>query len=299
MKLTLFLATIAVASAVNCPADTVYDNIMNRCYEFVISGVGFQQAQEYCLSRSGILVSIHNGTENFYLAESGKQQFSGNKNYWIGLSNIPGKWSWTDGSSLTYTSWSANEPGNSTNVCAYSNTVTASWTHANCENVLPFICSYDANPTTPQAPTTTHGPKCPSDQTYNLATDSCYYVGTSAGFWSAESMCVALGGHLTSIHSSAENLFVMGLTSIGGTRKADEMTWIGLHYTGKDWIWSDGTEVTYRNWEPGMPSDVKSDQCVELLQDDYSKKKNVKGTWNNQPCNWNMRKFVCKVKTLW
>uniref|UniRef100_A0A3B1JDV5 C-type lectin domain-containing protein n=1 Tax=Astyanax mexicanus TaxID=7994 RepID=A0A3B1JDV5_ASTMX len=60
--------------------------------------------------------------------------------------------------------------------------------------------------------------------------------------------------------------------------------WIGLKiYTS--WIWSDGSNSSYRNWSIGKPDNLVGDNCVQLLNESgYS--------WNDAGCIWGSP-FIC------
>ncbi|CAI4228419.1 unnamed protein product [Auanema sp. JU1783] len=136
--------------------------------------------------------------------------------------------------------------------------------------------------------------QCDEFWTYFQMTNSCYWAGDGLDFDAAEASCVNLGGHLASIHNSFENGFVATLTETGERQKDDQMTWIGLHFAGNNWQWTDGTNSAYQQWIRGDPKNVKKDDCVSILQDDLGSHKNTKGEWHNVECNVRMRKFVCK-----
>ncbi|CAJ0589139.1 unnamed protein product [Cylicocyclus nassatus] len=98
---------------------------------------------------------------------------------------------------------------------------------------------------------------CESGWTYFDKTDSCYKTFLDANAYDAEHICNVVGGHLTSIHSSAENIFVAELARTGRQWKNDnDLTWIGLWAEGtgrKVYTWTDGTKVDYLPWVVGAP----------------------------------------------
>ncbi|VDK52261.1 unnamed protein product [Cylicostephanus goldi] len=81
----------------------------------------------------------------------------------------------------------------------------------------------------------------------------------NANFQDAEDICDTVGGHLTSIHSYAENVFVAELARMGVPWSDDyarELTWIGLRREGtqsRNWTWTDGTKVDFLAWTQGAP----------------------------------------------
>jgi len=74
---------------------------------------------------------------------------------------------------------------------------------------------------------------------------------SDATFWQTQAAAAALGGHLPTISSVAENAFVRG--TIGGA--------LGLYHSpGGQWTNVTGEPVTYFNWQAGQPSSL--DQFV-------------------------------------
>jgi hypothetical protein len=104
---------------------------------------------------------------------------------------------------------------------------------------------------------------------YYPTENSSYEILAPSSWQSAEATAVSRGGHLTSIHSAAENNFIPGMTSF--------WSWIGLYkpYTS----WSDGTSVNYTNWSPGEPNNFGgSESAVEIYPTFVSNP----GTWNDR-----------------
>ena len=82
--------------------------------------------------------------------------------------------------------------------------------------------------------------------------------------------CVASGGSLVSISSTAENAFVFeiaranpslwtlvwpGATQIGGP-------WIGARFASTSWQWTDGTAWSFTAWSPGNPNYMEEEHAV-------------------------------------
>ena len=82
---------------------------------------------------------------------------------------------------------------------------------------------------------------------YNPTNDASYEILAPNTWQEAESTAVSRGGHLTSIHSEAENNFILGMISF--------WSWLGLYQPpgsqepDKGWVWSDATAVDYVNWD--------------------------------------------------
>lgn len=95
----------------------------------------------------------------------------------------------------------------------------------------------------------------------------------------AEKTCVEKNGHLVSVHSQQENNIVK--SKMGNNPRV----WIGLKrrtVQNRPWVWYDGTEVDFGDWEP----DVTIDQNYVSMKSD--------GSWE---ANLNSEKlpFVCKI----
>ncbi|PIO69420.1 lectin C-type domain protein [Teladorsagia circumcincta] len=115
------------------------------------------------------------------------------------------------------------------------------------------------------------------------------------------------GGHLTSIHSTEENIFVADLSKSGTEYKKDsDLTWIGLkqanYPTDTKWTWTDGTPLDYFRWAPGEPNNLKGlEHCGQTHSDYLGKdpaKDNAYQKWNDCQCSEEMRAYVCKKPAL-
>jgi hypothetical protein len=88
------------------------------------------------------------------------------------------------------------------------------------------------------------------------------YVATSKKLpWSdAEAECVALGGHLSSLHSAEELNFIL-------TVKNEHLLWLGSNNDLASW--TDGTDTSYQPWQPGEPS--RADERCVILHNNHKK----------------------------
>ena len=99
----------------------------------------------------------------------------------------------------------------------------------------------------------------------------------------ARMMCQLHGGDLASITSKQEESKIKGLL-LG--YPGDKSFWLGLNdkeIEGK-YVWSDGSEYSYRNWREGEPNDKWGEDCTVTMS-------SLK--WNDEGCE---RKyfFICK-----
>uniref|UniRef100_A0A6Q2YH85 C-type lectin domain-containing protein n=1 Tax=Esox lucius TaxID=8010 RepID=A0A6Q2YH85_ESOLU len=82
----------------------------------------------------------------------------------------------------------------------------------------------------------------------------------------AEFHCQSLGGHLASVHSWLESIFLKALTF------DLPLTWIGGTDGGqpemsqyKSWSWTDGSGFNYQQWAEGMPNNsIGGELCIQM-----------------------------------
>ena len=134
-------------------------------YQVFDTSMRWTEAEEYCESLGGHLVTITSEEEQKYIIDSLLP--SGTKNtYFIGLfrDTSTSSWSWVTNESFDYTNWDYGEPNNTTenyvhmycnigNYGTWNNTldyVSGSWSHStsNCG----FICEWEAEETPEEEP---------------------------------------------------------------------------------------------------------------------------------------------------
>lgn len=86
--------------------------------------------------------------------------------------------------------------------------------------------------------------------------------------------CESLGGHLATIASEEENIFLMNLIASEGVKNA----YFGLtdEENEGDWQWVTGEEYVYRNWHSGEPNSENSKEDYAMFYWKWSD-----GTWND------------------
>lgn len=105
---------------------------------------------------------------------------------------------------------------------------------------------------------------------YRNENSKCYILQTSAVTWSAaETSCVSRGGHLASIESEAEAIFVETVFGYVGNK------WIGLRNNVA--TWTDGTSLVFTRWNGGEPNGTPG-LCVQTLTGFH-------GAWNDIECS--------------
>uniref|UniRef100_A0A914W9P9 Uncharacterized protein n=1 Tax=Plectus sambesii TaxID=2011161 RepID=A0A914W9P9_9BILA len=122
--------------------------------------------------------------------------------------------------------------------------------------------------------------QCPNGYTLHL--NNCYqYVADVLPRLKAEEQCQQDNGYLASIHSKAENDFIVTLAK-------SAPIWIGLVADVQNYVWSDNSAFDYYNWYKGFPN-LDYGNCVVLLPTaQYSYE------WINGNCP-DSKPFVCKT----
>ena len=93
-----------------------------------------------------------------------------------------------------------------------------------------------------------------------LWTSGLYWVSWHEMNWrDAELYCLSIGGHLASAKSSFEWQNVE--TTL---KKYNISAWLGGSDKRKEseWLWSDGSKMSYTNWAPGQPDNKTDEDCL-------------------------------------
>lgn len=133
----------------------------NKVYRFYTAGIPYALAERYCKELGGNLVKIESEEKNNVIAQKVKEL---NKTFYIGASDEKeeGKFVWRDGSAVTYTNWSQNEPNNAAD-CGGENYVqmyaNGKWNDYTGQSVdVGFIGEFDKTPTATSTPAPTNTP---------------------------------------------------------------------------------------------------------------------------------------------
>jgi hypothetical protein len=113
-----------------------------------------------------------------------------------------------------------------------------------------------------------------------------YGLTSTAETWlAAEAEAVALGGHLASITSQAEQDFIVNTFLSGANIRNIE--WLGLNDQAVKmaFVWSSGEPYSYSNWQPGEPNNYKGveDSVAINWHFGHNIGGGVLGSWNDIP----------------
>jgi len=111
------------------------------CYLVKDEAKSFQEAESYCTSLGGHLVSSLSASENLYI---GSLIHTGTY-WWIGAQCGDGtactsndSWAWTDGSTWVYENWVTGDSGSKP--CAIYERSSRNWRSWSCSSTFPFVC---------------------------------------------------------------------------------------------------------------------------------------------------------------
>ncbi|KAH7707013.1 macrophage mannose receptor 1-like protein, partial [Aphelenchoides avenae] len=171
--------------------------------------------------------------------------FWGNR-MWLGASiNITStKWTWLDGSPLSYKTWAKGYPTKSSGSesCLYMDYTDGKWYNDDCYADACFLCQYPAQGAEKK--------RCLAGLL--PGTDGCYSFSSmsSEGYAAAQLHCGALGGALPIVKSAEDNVALVNLTRSVCTQ--DQSLWLGADKRqSTSWTWNDGSPLTFTNWADG------------------------------------------------
>jgi len=230
------------------------------------------------LSNGLELASIRNAAENKVLKNAITRE------HWIGAYQTDfnmepgGSWAWTDGSDWTYSNWNPGEPNNAYSLEHHAEMkVDGKWNDVN--SGLIRFCAYRniaVEVLITVAPTTMSPTGSPTTDRIDAVITSIegtpFFLDNIARTWDdCNAVALSNGLELASIRNAAENKVLKNAI----TREH----WIGAYQTdfnmepGGSWAWTDGSDWTYSNWNPGEPNNAYSlEHHAEMKVD---------GKWND------------------
>ncbi|XP_072174350.1 macrophage mannose receptor 1-like [Diadema setosum] len=261
----------------------------DNCYYILSDTMSYSSAKTSCGNINGVsggkLASIHDSNENSFIRALANENGATGK-VWIGLNDLndPMSFQWDDATPVDFSEWNHNEPNNYRGraedcVEMYSNSY---WNDGLCDNNRAAVCKRPReNLPATQFPITPTG--CSGSETaYSYY---CYSVSSSGNNWQgALTDCRSNGGDLVSVLDRYEQTV---LASLLGSEDGSKV-WIGLNNRDNQgqYVWSDGSRVSYTNWDYLYPDDTKG-RCAT------SSSGLLAGLWSNMDCSSNL-KYMCK-----
>uniref|UniRef100_A0A8C5X0X2 MRC1 protein n=1 Tax=Malurus cyaneus samueli TaxID=2593467 RepID=A0A8C5X0X2_9PASS len=264
----------------------------DKQYFFSTEKTSMEKARTFCKNNHGHLATIGNNSERKflwkYILKNGKLD-----SYLIGLiQNQPLLFfSWMSGSPVHYAAWALGEPNfRGQEHCVVLNKKDGLWNDVNCGFSNGYICERHrsfTNATLPSAVPSAPG-GCPAD--WILFKNKCYkFFGSSYHYWAAARIaCTRLGGNLASIPNEQVQAFL--------TYKLNDVSsdpWIGLNdiLSELNFVWSDGSAVSYTNWAKDSPKLVEP-VLFDTLQPENGPPDDT-GKWNDEEC-YKYKGYICQ-----
>ena len=221
-------------------------------------------AVAYAPRLGGYLATIDSQAEQDFVAALAASSLPGGSAAWIGLNDrkTEGAFEWVEGSPASYSNWFSGEPNNSGDEdCVelwVGSNAGGKWNDNLCSTAKAAIIEIPAVPTF-------------LVDVVNPATNKRYVAVSSRRWLAAESLAVALSGHLVSIGSPAEQAFVQSNFAF---LLQSSPAWIGLTDRAAEgtFVWADGTPLSFSNWSPGEPNNAGDEDAVDIR---------MNGQWND------------------
>ncbi|XP_037095140.1 secretory phospholipase A2 receptor-like [Syngnathus acus] len=251
----------------------------DHCYNYQKIYKSWEEAEKFCLTRGGHLVSVHSKKETRFVFDHARGLIP-----WLGLrKNHTHEWS--DGTVYDYKEWERKQPAK----CACPN----SWgelTACPCTGERPFVCKTAKLRSFPQLPPLI-GQAGWTDKCGwwldGLSGDFCYLVDHWPKTWQkAEDDCNRLGGNLLSITDLPEQNFLHGYTK-ALAMEGNASLWLGARTPlyEDDSMWTDKSP-----WKKikTVGGDMNSTQrCLSMATGS--------GDWKVDKCD-NKKDYICKKK---
>ncbi|XP_051023036.1 secretory phospholipase A2 receptor [Acomys russatus] len=278
------------STKVFCDAVWQRNSSSHICYQFnLLSLLSWNEAHSSCQMQGGALLSITDENEENFIRKQLSREAA---EVWIGLNQLDEKagWQWSDGTPLSYLSWSPelNSGPFVEYRCGTLKLASTAWQSRDCESTLPYICKRDLNHTAHEIlgkdSWKYHATHCDPDWT--PLNGKCYKLQKEEKTWhEALNSCQSNGSMLMDVTSLAEVEFLINLL---GDENATE-TWIGLssNKTPVSFGWSNGSSVVFTNWHPLEPRTFpnRRELCVSAEQSE--------GRWKVKGCEERLF-YICK-----
>ncbi len=236
----------AICETYQCPSGYTSAGA-GKCIKYSTTAGTYDAQKKFCEDSGGWLATVRNAGENEMLVN---RRPSKTVEYFFGLNDIDVEESFKfqDDSSASYTNWASGEPNdaNGGEDCGVISS-DGKWNDIPCTSTASAICETGS---------------CPNNY-YRLGGGKCILNRTIAANWNDQkTYCENNYGRLVEIRSASENAFV------NAYRSSSTITYIGLNdmTTEGTYVWPDGTNPSYTNWNTGEPSGTKNEaeDCVQM-----------------------------------
>jgi cysteine-rich repeat protein len=232
-----------------------------HCYTLHDAATSAQQARSICQGEGGDLWTVTSEAETSDVA--GKLALAGQ--YWLGLLTTKTGNSWVSGENTKYTSFAAGEPSDPALGCVafHADKPNADWSSQSCDKKLAFVCERSPAFGFPE-----------DHHAYRLHT-------ATANADQSRARCVADGGHLATLETEAERVFVGKAVGLA--------TWVDAtdSATEGEFVWPSGVAVDVAAFAAGQPDDTNGSQNC-LFQ-------NTGDKLADAPCS-ESRAFICEFE---
>uniref|UniRef100_A0A8C3N4W8 Uncharacterized protein n=1 Tax=Geospiza parvula TaxID=87175 RepID=A0A8C3N4W8_GEOPR len=255
----------------------------DKLYYISKEQVSMERAQDFCRKNSADLAVVNSNSERRFLKRQsyGREQIG----YFIGLRvSLDKKFSWVDGTPVTYVAWAPNEPNfaNNEENCVIMLSEHGLWNDINCGSANKFVCEKNNSSINSTLPSPLPPGGCP--ESWIFFNNKCFKVFASnitrnLTWHAARDVCFSLGGNLATIPNEQVQAFLFY-----HLKHATTNVWIGMNDINREstFLWTDGSTVSYTNW-------VNGTDCVFIMKSD--------GRWRDDSCD-NERGYVCQMNSF-
>lgn len=236
---------VAVDEEVKDDARPGYVKYRESYYKVVTELKTWQEAEAFCQSEGGHLVSVLNVYENAFLYLLNKDV----EEFWIGAKLTKRQFSWSDNSSMLYTDWVPIEVIENQTSCGVISNV-EKWNLVECEKQHQSVCKISTGTTNKNVPIVLHvNGICPTG--WLGLDDNCYLIvkDRTRSWPEANFECTQIGAKLASFHSIADVAFSQQHAKLSNSYF--EGFWIGLSMKDGTLSWVDGSPVNFENFMHG------------------------------------------------
>lgn len=321
-KSSLIWLTLVGLAGAQCPTGWIGSTDLG-CYQFLTAqtDMSWLDAKVQCEIVGGYLAELKTESASQFVTGIAGIFSAFATNWHIGLTDleVEGTWQWfLSHDAVSYTNWGTGSPditAFNTKDCAYLEAIggTATWTDSSCTKVTlgsAPLCEYSLTPIAPTGATATAtaatatATTATATATVTSSTITCqsggslfggrcytFQTASSPRTWSqAEAACVALGGHLTSVHSLEEENFIEAMAQAFNGRT--QTYWMGAKPNALGtWEWIDGSAWDYKHFVNNNEA-APFGTCLLQYGAYYD---DSKYGWSFRDCSALLYGIVCKI----